>query len=668
VLTELDTGHETLYEGRLEAKRMLDRAYRLMGQDPELLLEYGLLLRKKQIRNDARRVLNLAWESAEARGRELAPADRARFHYALGRYYEEYNQDWQDLVMLPPTAPQLNCDGIVGAHPSHCPEAWLERIEAAVPIEGLNDDDRRRMLGHFERALEADPGHVDAARSLLSYLANEGQWERYDEVAERFLAAAPEEARAHLIWGLGRHERGRDEEAGVALLRGISLLDEEERRVFDDIAPLLPKRERDGFAGGDERVRAEVRRVWYTAKDPLFLTEVNERELEHYARLAWAELNFAEPGSGHTGWESDRGRIWIRYGRPVHSTKCCYGSGGRAIHWSYGPLGPVFSFSKLRTRRTAYHTDLSHYFAAELEVDNPELYLPTMVTEFVDIPHQIVRFRGSRPDLTRVEIYAAPSAEALEAEPGDVLETGIFTFLKDYTPVWERRVQAPVTPAGVALTYRFELAPGWYRYGVEARTEGPDDLARPAARLRSSVETAGFSGRLAISDLLMAEDTVRPRVPDPTRRDDLVVRPLRTTTVEVGAPIHLYFEVYGLTPDDDGYGRYTAEVALEDSTRRNFAEKIYRGALGILGLDAPETRVRWDRETRVVGDLVPEYVSLEASGVTSGEYLLRVRLTDAATGRQTESARRVRVVGAGTSSSPPQEDDDRAVVPDPGGS
>jgi hypothetical protein len=28
VLTELDTGHETLYEGRLEAKRMLDRACR----------------------------------------------------------------------------------------------------------------------------------------------------------------------------------------------------------------------------------------------------------------------------------------------------------------------------------------------------------------------------------------------------------------------------------------------------------------------------------------------------------------------------------------------------------------------------------------------------------------------------------------------------------------
>lgn len=649
VLTDLDPGHETKYAGRREAKRMLDRAYRLMGQDPELLLEYGLLLRKKQIRNDAKRVLNLAWERAEERGRALAPRDRARFHYALGRYYEEYHQDWQDAVMIPPTAPRITCEGLIGATPTHCPEAWFAQTDHALPLESLNDDDRLRMVGHFERAIEADPSHVDATRSLLSYFADNAQWDRYDAVAAGFLAAAPEEPRSHLFLGLGLHERGRDEEAGVALRRGVALMGPDEREFFEDITPLLPRDEREGFAAVDGAARVALERAWYTAKDPLYLTEVNERELEHYARLAWAELYFAEPGSGKSGWESDRGRIWIRYGRPVRRTKCCYGSLTRTINWSYGPRGPVFTFEKRRTKRTAAHTNLSYRYALNLEAVYPEDYRPTMVTEFLGIPHQVARFRGTRRDLNRVEIYAAPDAEALGAEPGDVLETGIFTFLQDFTPVWEKRVPARVTPEGVALTYRFEVPYGSYRYGIEARTEGPDDVARPAARLRATVDTRQYSGRiLAISDLLLAADTVRPLVSTPTRREHLEVRPLRGTTVEVGDPVHLYFEVYGLSATEDGYGRYAAEIALEDSTRRNFAIRVLRAAADVIGLDRGETRVRWEREARVEDSLVPEYVSLVAADTYSGEYVLRVRLTDRATGQETESTRRIRVVPRGT--------------------
>ena len=643
VLTELDTGHETDFAARREATRMLDRAHRLMGNDPELLLEYGLLLRKKQVRNDARRVLELAWEKAEERGRMLAPADRARFHFELGRYYEEYNEDWQGMVILPETAPYLACDGNIGPEASHCPGAWAERIDHAVPIDHLNDDDRERMLGHFDRAVAADPGHAGANTSILSYLADAGDWERYEEAARRFVAHAPDEPRAHLFLGLGLHERGRDAEAEASILRGVALLRPSERRVFEDIAILLPRSERDGYESANGAVRERIEQIVFTAKDPLFLTEVNERRLEHLARLAWAELKYAEPGSGHRGWESDRGEIWIRYGRPWRAVKTD-AIWGRRVVWAYGRTGPVFSFRKQRTRRTAYHTDQSAYFAADLEHEHPESYFPTMVTDFVDVPHQLARFRGSEPGHTRVEIYAEAPVEELEAEIGDTLDTGIFTFLEDYTPIWERRTPARATPGGVALTYRFELTPGWYRYGIEARAAGPEDLPRPAARARSTVATEGFpTGRLGLSDLLLAADTVRPTVTEPTRREELRIVPLRGDVVRTGSPVHVYFEVYGLAPDSAGLGTYRAELTVEDSTRRNVVERLFRAGRDLIGLGTPETRVRWDRQVPVVDDLVPEYISLEVADLEPGEYTIRVRLTDLATGQAAETARAIRV-------------------------
>src|SRR5690606_20063415 len=81
---------EREFQERQEAERALRQALRLMGDHPEVLLEYGLLLRKQQIHTDAKRVLDRAWQAAERRGKELTPDERARMHFALGKVYETW--------------------------------------------------------------------------------------------------------------------------------------------------------------------------------------------------------------------------------------------------------------------------------------------------------------------------------------------------------------------------------------------------------------------------------------------------------------------------------------------------------------------------------------------------------------------------------------------------
>jgi len=52
-------------------------------------------------------------------------------------------------------------------------------------------------------------------------------------------------------------------------------------------------------------------------EDPLLITEYNERELEHFARVTYAQKNFSIRFSEAVGWQSDQGKVIIRYGFPL---------------------------------------------------------------------------------------------------------------------------------------------------------------------------------------------------------------------------------------------------------------------------------------------------------------------------------------------------------------
>ena len=679
---------ETDFEERAEARRALERARELMGDDPEVLLEYGLLLRKQGMRTDARRVLDRAWRAARREGNDLPARTRARLHYSLARIYESWWEDWQNLVMLPenervhfgcPNIGLAICGPPSVAHAMfavYCPARWWSQSSRLPALADLKSDERSRMIQHFTLAYEADSTLVDAAVRLLGHLADASNWDEYTSLAQKLASGAGDDARAQLFLGLGLHESGREDEASVAFERGLSLLPPAERHVFDDVGLLLPAGVREDYADLDSAGRAATQRLVFTSKDPLFLTEAEERRLEHYARLAWAELKFSDPTLGMRGWESERGAIWVRYGRPEKEVQCCYGggpgagimrpaesppdsyrcinppltiaAGTRYLTWSYGENGPNFSFSRRLTYRKALFLEQAKELADALERRAPELYRPRTITSLHSLPHQTVRFRGERPGLTRVEVYAQPPVDSLNARPGDSLHAGVFVFTSEYERLWERRGYALVGARPVALAYAFELPVGEYVYALEARRAGPDTLARPLARERVQVSLAGYpAGRLAVSDLLLAT-ALRPLTDRPARRDDLRIWPSRTLEYPAGAPVGVYFELYGLEPDDEGLASYRVELSVEGAEERNVVERVARGLVELFSRgDDDEPRVSWERTVPVDDDRVVDYMSVEFPRLDVGAYTMRVLITDLGSGETAETTRGFRVHAAG---------------------
>lgn len=81
-----------------------------------------------------------------------------------------------------------------------------------------------------------------------------------------------------------------------------------------DVTYIITDEERKAFkklATDDERERF-IEEFW-RRRDPDPDTDENEFKEEYYERIAYANEHFS---SGMPGWRSDRGRIWIMYGKP----------------------------------------------------------------------------------------------------------------------------------------------------------------------------------------------------------------------------------------------------------------------------------------------------------------------------------------------------------------
>jgi GWxTD domain-containing protein len=62
---------------------------------------------------------------------------------------------------------------------------------------------------------------------------------------------------------------------------------------------------------------------FWVRRDPMRETDKNEFRKEHYERIAYTNQNFAVDGL--PGWRTDRGRIYITYGKPDEIKKSASG-------------------------------------------------------------------------------------------------------------------------------------------------------------------------------------------------------------------------------------------------------------------------------------------------------------------------------------------------------
>jgi GWxTD domain-containing protein len=109
-----------------------------------------------------------------------------------------------------------------------------------------------------------------------------------------------------------------------------------------DVTYIITDEERKAFkklATDDERERF-IEEFW-RRRDPDPDTDENEFKEEYYERIAYANEHFS---SGIPGWKSDRGRIWIMYGKPDERETHPMGGSYERPSWEGGGNTTTYPF------------------------------------------------------------------------------------------------------------------------------------------------------------------------------------------------------------------------------------------------------------------------------------------------------------------------------------
>lgn len=519
---------------------------------------------------------------------------------------------------------------------------------------------RARAAEHLDAALRADPANARVHRLRLRLHAAAGDDAGLAEAAYAFAAARPADPAGALALGLAAYRRHDVGAAARHFAAALATLPPDERVPLESLDRFLDEGERADF-GADSAGFTD--RYWRT-RDPRLLSDENERRLEHYARLALADLLYADPFRGERGWETPRGEVVVRYGLPDRDGRWLENNilardFGAYERWVYADspegddgfsilFGDDFRSGDYDFPSSAAGEDESTRVRS-LFRRQPErfVYRPAARVPF---PSLVATFKGAGGRTALVVPYGVPlergtldgallnvdgGAFLLDAEAEVVAEARHHVVRldaagarrTDSAVLWTGGLTLDAPPGGYTLAVEFERA----RTGTGSETVGIH---------REPVVLPDYAGPgLCLSSLLPAllvEEAEGLVGVGRLRRGPFVIQPAPDARFAAGEPVYLYAEVYGLTLRD-GRAHYAVEAVLRPADE---AGALTRAARFLLGRRTPTgVAVRFDAGGSVPDDA--QYVILDTAGQPPGSYILTLRFSDHHTGDTVEAAHRL---------------------------
>lgn len=541
-----------------------------------------------------------------------------------------------------------------------------------------------RAIGHLRQALASDPRRRAVYDHVVRLATLSGAYEEaLPDLAEMYVQF-PEDPGMWLYTGLVNHRTGNYEAAEVAFDRALRYMDDATRAAYTDLTLILPPDEHAAFRADPERF---AERYW-TSRDPRFLNSANERRTEHYARLVTAELLYRSDDLGIPGWDTERGRLHVRYGLPetdvvleggfglvvsqfagrdgsfapdpntAASTEMAnrfnvwdYGDGVRFVFEDPGRNGrfrlysaPADVFGLASVRDPAA---MDFVMRAREEVRRqPERYTFEAPGRAVQLPYRVAAFKGDGGRTDLYVNYGIPVAEAddpsdgVQADVDVTVKTGAFLIGPDRDLLVERRRTvyglrgAQIVPfQQTRLWTSTEAMSARPAEGYEVSLEFETASGQTSAVQRRAVDVPSFAGDgLQLSDLLLAYYVEEADRAEPGRvfRDGVSVQPAPWGVFGVGDPIYLYVEAYGLGLEGDRTD-YEVEASLRPKDTSRGVRRFFRRLFGGDGAAVSSAfEVQGDRADDTV------YLFLDATGQEAGLYTLTVTVRDRVTGEEAE--------------------------------
>jgi len=381
------------------------------------------------------------------------------------------------------------------------------------------------------------------------------------------------------------------------------------------------------------------------------MTDFNERLLEHYSRVAFANLHFSVPKMGKTGWKTDRGEAVLRYGEPINFMRIrpSMGEGGvnmKTEVWNYKDITLGFTdmassgnyqFSVPARGKdkmfSQYEGDTQFFFENLRRVYYTD-YDPKFEGPKFDVKYSFAQFRSNeRRNHTDLYVnYEMNIPDSLYKENLTSLsyDAGLFFFDKNYEEQFRKLTKDKVDKVdGETIIKSIEVTArpdsGFASFEIVR------DIDKGTSANRSGLKIKKFSHvQLDMSDVLLADyvgiDSIMGTA---FTRNKLKVIPNPAAEFSKNNPLFIYFEVYNLKKGENGLTNFEQRISIKEYEEKPLGdfENAAKSVLNFLGIGNKEEITLTSNYQTLESD--PQiYLQLDLRKYEAGKYEITITIND----------------------------------------
>jgi GWxTD domain-containing protein len=520
----------------------------------------------------------------------------------------------------------------------------------------------------YLRALRIDNLNAEVNIGLSELYAANSEFQKSIMLLTKLNRAKPNQKDVNLRLGMYYYKTNQMKSASVHFNKAFSLMSENERRVYTDytVEMFYPPDIQKKLSTLSMEEKEAYKNKYWNLKDPLVITEENERLIGHYFRVAFSNLYYASPVMKLEGWQSDRGKVLISFGEPKSINTNRLEEAGRngdiifshPLFWTY-PDGKNIRFETYGvdnyywlSRKDAPDYSPGHYYSKmETSGDRFQNYkyekFGTSVLSSDNVyttPLQINVFKSPSSGLINVYFsYILPlpadsnkeehdyclqlNNELLDIESkktGKVKGEFINNIEKENRPEYEK-----------INTITTDIKPGKHNFAFETRTI-QDSLV---SALHKEYDFPSFKkDALDISGLLLAS-----RISDSNpilgaiKRNNIYIIPKIGRRFTNKEPLYLYYEAYNLAKQDDGSTDFEHTITIRESDPIEMGipvNKIFKSIAAFVTGKSDKISLTTAYKTKEKDSQV--YIQLDVGQYKPGLYDISIMIHDKITDQKTE--------------------------------
>ncbi|MEM1271108.1 MAG: tetratricopeptide repeat protein [Bacteroidota bacterium] len=566
-----------------------------------------------------------------------------------------------------------------------------------VPVQDLSrraDRAYARAVGHLKTAIENDPRRRSVYDNLMKIYALRGEHQEASDMLQSMYVFFPEDEDLWFFLGYNHHALGNYDAATKSFDVGLKRADGRVQNAFESLDLFLRSEEKKQY----EEQPVEFASRYWTSQDPRFLTPYNERRLEHFSRLVYADLLYGSEALELRGWDTQRGQIIVRYGRPQSEVTLTGGfeailrqlaesrdrtfqdpeldvqSPGSEVEdfdkdvlfnntfniWDYGDFRFVFEDPFRNNEYRLYSPPASwingggvdpwlndyELIARATFKKTPERYDYEATGRQVDLPYLVTTFKGEDGTSDTYVHYGIPVQNydpASELVNVDV-NTGAFLINEQRDILVERRRK--LYGLRTAQVRGFDEANLWIDTQPMAAPAGTHEVSvefeadggRIVGVQRREIEVPDYhDGNLALSDMLLAylvEDTEDGKATHP---GDIVRNNLSITPApwSVYATTQPIYIYFEVYNLDLGEDSRSSYRVEAELVPKDTSSGLSRLVKRVFGSSDEGVSAAYD--SGGISQDEDEYLILDAKDLEEGLYTLRLRVTDLKRGKSVDT-------------------------------